>query len=41
VIVEEIWDNDTVVAVENECAQRVVLALVEYLCQESYSIKRT
>lgn len=41
VIFEEIRDNDTVVAVENECAQRVVLALVEYLCQESYSRKGT
>jgi len=41
VLFEEIRDNDTVVAVEDECGQRVVLALVEYLCQESYSRKIT
>jgi hypothetical protein len=37
---EEIRDNDAVIVVENECMRRVVLALVEYLCQESYGKKR-
>lgn len=41
VIFEEIRDNDTVITVEDECAQRVVLALIEYLHQESYGGERT
>jgi hypothetical protein len=40
VVFEEIRDNDAVIVVEDECMQRVVLALVEYLCQESYGRKR-
>ncbi len=40
VMFEEIRDNDAVIVVENECMRRVVLALVEYLCQESYGKKR-
>ena len=39
VVFEEIRDNDAVIIVEDECVQRVVLALVEYLCQESYGRK--
>jgi hypothetical protein len=38
-VFEEIRDNDAVIVVEDECVQRVVLALVEYLCQESYGGK--
>jgi hypothetical protein len=38
-VFEEIRDNDAVIVVEDECVQRVVLALVEYLCQESYGRK--
>ncbi len=41
VIFEEIRDNDTLITVEDGCAQRVVLALIEYLHQESYGGKRT
>ena len=40
VVFEEIRDNDTVIVVEDECVQNTVLALVEYLCQESYGRKR-
>ena len=40
VVFEEIRDNDAVIVVEDECMQRTVLALVEYLCQESYGRKR-
>jgi hypothetical protein len=39
-VFEEIRDNDAVIVVEDKCMQRVVLALVEYLCQESYGRKR-
>lgn len=40
VVFEEIRDNDTVIVVEDECMQKVVLALIEYLYQESYGIKK-
>jgi hypothetical protein len=40
VVFEEIRDNDAVIMVEDKCMQRTVLALVEYLCQESYGRKR-
>jgi hypothetical protein len=40
VVFEEIRDNDTVIVVEDECAQKVVLALIEYLYQESYGAKK-
>ena len=40
VIFEEIRDNDTVIVVEDVCMQQVVLALIEYLYQESYGVKR-
>jgi hypothetical protein len=40
VVFEEIRDNDAVIVVEDKCVQRVVLALIEYLCQESYGSKR-
>lgn len=40
VVFEEIRDNDTVIVVEDECMQKVVLALIEYLYQEGYGIKR-
>jgi hypothetical protein len=40
VVFEEIRDNDTVIVVEDECMRKVVLALIEYLYQESYSIKK-
>jgi hypothetical protein len=40
VVFEEIRDNDAVIVVEDECVRRVVLALVEYLCQESYGRNR-
>lgn len=39
VVFEEIRDNDTVVVVEDECVRKVVLALVEYLYQDSYRVK--
>ncbi len=39
-VFEEIRDNDTVIVVEDECMQKVVLALIEYLYQESYGIKK-
>ena len=39
VVFEEIRDNDTVIVVEDECVQNTVLALVEYLCHESYGRK--
>ncbi len=35
-IFEEIRDNDTVIAVEDGCTQEVILALVEFLWEESY-----
>jgi hypothetical protein len=40
VVFEEVRDNDTVIVVEDECMQKVVLALIEYLYQESYGIKK-
>ena len=40
VVFEEIRDNDTVIVVEDECMQKVVLALIEYLFQDSYGIKK-
>ena len=39
IVFEEARDNDTVVVVEDKCVQKVVLALIEYLCQESYGSK--
>ena len=36
IVFEEIRDNDTVIAVEDECTQEIILALVEFLFQESY-----
>jgi hypothetical protein len=41
VVFEEIRDNDTVIVVEDECMQKVVLALIEYLYQESYGVRRS
>ena len=40
VVFEEIRDNDAVIVVEDECTQEVVLALIEYLCQESFGVKK-
>jgi hypothetical protein len=40
VVFEEIRDNDAVIVVEDECVQKVVLALIEYLYQVSYGVKR-
>ena len=40
IVFEEVRDNDTVIVVEDKCMQRVVLALIEYLHQESYGVKR-
>jgi len=40
VVFEEVRDNDTVIVVEDKCMQKVVLALIEYLHQENYGIKR-
>lgn len=40
IVFEEIRDNDTVIVIEEECMQKVVLALIEYLYQESYGIKK-
>ena len=37
---EEVRDNDTVIVVEDECMQKVILALIEYLHQDHYGIKR-
>jgi hypothetical protein len=39
VVFEEIRDNDTVIVVDDECVRKVVLALVEYLYQESYGVR--
>ena len=39
VVFEEARDNDTIIVVEDKCVQKVVLALIEYLCQESYGNK--
>jgi hypothetical protein len=39
VVFEEIRDNDTVIVVEDDCMRKVVLALIEYLYQESYGVK--
>ena len=39
VVFEEIRDNDAVIVVEDECVQKVVLALIEYLYQDSYGVK--
>jgi hypothetical protein len=39
-VFEEIRDNDTVIVVEDVCMQQVVLALIEYLYQDSYGVKR-
>jgi hypothetical protein len=38
-VFEEIRDNDAVIVVEDECMQKVVLALIEYLYQESYGAR--
>ena len=38
-VFEEIRDNDTVIVVEDDCVQKVVLALIEYLYQESYGVE--
>jgi hypothetical protein len=40
VVFEEIRDNDAVIVIEDMCMQKVVLALIEYLYQESYGIKK-
>jgi hypothetical protein len=40
VVFEEVRDNDTVIVVEDECMQKMVLALIEYLYQDSYGIKK-
>ena len=40
VVFEEVRDNDTVIVVEDECMQKMVLALIEYLFQDSYGIKK-
>ena len=40
VVFEEIRDNDAVIVIEDKCMQKVVLALIEYLYQESYGIKK-
>jgi hypothetical protein len=40
VVFEEIRDNDAVIVVEDVCMQKVVLALIEYLCQESFGVKK-
>jgi hypothetical protein len=40
VVFEEVRDNDTVIVVEDKRMQKVVLALIEYLYQESYGIKK-
>jgi hypothetical protein len=32
-IFEETRDNDAVIVVEDSCVQKVILALIEYLCQ--------
>jgi hypothetical protein len=39
VVFEEVRDNDTVIVIEDDCMQKVILALVEYLYQESYGVK--
>ena len=39
VVFEEVRDNDDLIVVEDKCIQKVVLALIEYLCQESYGSK--
>jgi hypothetical protein len=39
-VFEEVRDNDTVIVVEDECMQKMVLALIEYLYQDSYGIKK-
>ena len=38
-VFEEVRDNDTVIAVEDKCMQKVVLALIEYLHHEGYRAK--
>lgn len=40
-VFEEIRDNDSVIVVEDECMQKVVLALIEYLYKESYCTKKS
>ena len=40
VVFEEIRDNDAVIVIEDKCMQKVVLALIEYLYQENYGIKK-
>ena len=40
VVFEEVRDNDTVIVVEDKCMQKMVLALIEYLYQDSYGIKK-
>jgi hypothetical protein len=39
-VFEEIRDNDAVIVVEDACVQKVVLALIEYLCQNHSNIKK-
>jgi hypothetical protein len=40
VVFEEIRDNDTIIVVEDECMRKVILALIEYLYQKSFGIKK-
>jgi hypothetical protein len=40
IVFEEVRDNDTVIVVEEERMQKVILALIEYLHQERYGIRR-
>ena len=35
-VFEEIRDNDAVIIIDDSCVQKVILALIEYLCSESY-----
>jgi hypothetical protein len=39
-VFEETRDNDTVIVVEDTCVQKVILALIEYLCQNHSNIKK-
>jgi hypothetical protein len=39
-VFEEIRDNDAVIVVEDAYVQKVVLALIEYLCQNHSNIKK-
>jgi hypothetical protein len=40
VVFEEIRDNDAIIIIEDACMQNLILALIEYLCQESYGTRR-